>query len=83
MWTIIISAFLVAFALCVIYLTIAVSRFGMFQKLSRGKGLVKYAMSFLIIALVSVGLEAVTSVVKGVSISLHFALLLFLFGLVL
>ncbi|MBQ9489167.1 MAG: metallophosphoesterase [Lachnospiraceae bacterium] len=82
MWTIIISAFLVAFALCVIYLTIAVSRFGMFQKLSRGKGFVKYAISFLIIALVSVGLTAVTSVVNAVIIGLHFAFFFLLFGIV-
>ena len=82
MWMMIISAFLFAFALCVIYLTIAVSRFGIIPKLSRDKKLVKYAVAFLIVALVSVGAAVVSSVVNAVIIGLHFAFFFLLFGIV-
>ena len=82
MWMLIISAFLFAFALCVIYMTIAVSRFGAIQKLARGKKPLRYCIAFLILVLACIGMAAVSSVVNAVIIGLHFAFFFMLFGII-
>ena len=82
MWLIIFAAVLAAFIAGTIYLTVAVGRFGLIQKLSGDRKWLKGLISFGIIASVFMALAFLTSVINAIIIVLSTLMFFLIYGLV-
>ncbi len=81
-WLIILTAVGIAFGLGVLYLSMAVGRFGLVQRLSKGKNWLRRLISALIVIACVVIVGMIIDAVNAVIIMLHFVFIFMLCGLI-